>query len=48
MWLIAMTAPPVRGTFSPPVIVNFRPRVAKTLRAKPMTGQYTGSAMAAR
>jgi len=38
-----MTAPPLRGTFSVPVIVNFRPWRAKTPRAAATTDEYTGS-----
>ncbi len=37
MWLIATTPPPWGGTFSEPVMSNFSPSPAKTVRANPMT-----------
>src|SRR3954452_17737423 len=40
---MAMTAPPLAGTLSEPVMSNRRPRALKTTFAKPMTGRYTGS-----
>src|SRR3954471_20873108 len=40
---MAITAPPVAGTCSWPVMSKRRPRVRKTIFAKPMTGRYTGS-----
>jgi hypothetical protein len=43
VWLMTMTAPPVRGTCSTPVIMNRRPCAANTTRAIPMTPEYTGS-----
>src|SRR3954451_22526158 len=40
---MAITAPPLAGTFSTPVMSKRRPSVLKTTLAKAMTGRYTGS-----
>ncbi len=39
VWLMAMTAPPVRGTFSSPSMVNCSPSAKKSILATPMTGR---------
>src|SRR4051812_42799686 len=38
-----MTAPPLRGMFSTPVMSKRNPSPANAVRAKPMTGGYTSS-----
>lgn len=38
VWLMAMTAPPSRGTFSAPVMENCSPRPTKAARAAAITG----------